>query len=297
MVDVVRARDLEALDRRLYEPNRYELTGRQLVDFFTDGLTPGDETYTYQYMTRAGAAKIIANGANDLPYVTTFMKEDTQKIFTIGVGYEVSLQDIRRADRLGTNIDTARAGIARRAVAEKENRLIFVGDADYGIRGLTNTVGIQTYNLPNGTDGSANWASKTGEEIEEDIRNVRGLVSVLPGHGISENLALVITPQANELLNRRYNAQDARSVRRVIEDNGWFGRIIVANELNGVGTGGTDSFMVLDRSREVVELGIAMDITRLDPMWDYPNWKYPVEERTTGVIVRYPMAIVRADGV
>jgi hypothetical protein len=289
--------DLEAIDRTLYEPKYEELTARRILNLKTD-VAPGAETYAYNVMTRSGVAKILANNADDIPLVDIDMRREFQRIYSIVTGFRYTVQEQRAAAMTGTSVDTAKAGVARRAVAEKENRLAWSGDADYNIKGLINATGIQIENVPQNTGAtSTKWANKTGEEIVEDVRIIRANITVLPGHGDSANLILGIPPEQYEILARRYNEFDPRTILEVIRSRNWFRDIVRAPELKGVGTGSTDSLLVFDSSPEVVQLLLPMDMTRHDPEWKFPSWKFAVEERCGGCVIRYPMAISRGDGI
>lgn len=291
-----RALDLEAIDNTLYEPKYEELTARNVLDLKTD-IPAGAETHGYNVLTRSGVAKIIGNNSDDLPLVDADLKREFQRIYTIAVGFTYSVQEMRAAQMTNTPVDSTKAAVARRAIAEKENKLAWIGDNDYNIKGVANATGIQIENVANGANASSEWASKTGEEIFEDVRKVRAKVTVLPGHGNSGNLYLLVPAEQFEELNRRYSDYDSRSILKVIQDNQWFSRIVRVPDLKGVGTAGSDSIIVMDASPEVVQLVVPMDITRLEEEWKYPKWKIPVEERCGGAIIRYPMAISRGDGI
>lgn len=291
-----RSTDLEAIDRTLYEPKYEELTARQILNVKTD-VDPGAETYGYDVMTRSGVAKILANNSDDIPLVDVDMTREHQRIYSIATGFRYSVQDQRAAAMTGRSLDTTKAGVARRAVAEKENRLAWIGDETYNIKGICNATGIQTENVPTSAKGGTEWSGKTGEEILEDIRIIRALVTVLPGHGSTSNLTLALPPEQYEILSRRFNQYDARTILEVIQSRKWFGSIVRAPELRKVGTGSTDSFIVFDSSKEVIELLVPMDIYRHEPEWKFPNWKIAVEERCGGCVIRYPMAIARGDGI
>ncbi|WP_100523368.1 DUF2184 domain-containing protein [Mycobacteroides abscessus] len=291
-----RALDLEAIDNTLYEPKYEELTARSVLDLKTD-IPAGAETHGYNVLTRSGVAKIIGNNSDDLPLVDADLKREFQRIYTIAVGFTYSVQEMRAAQMTNTPVDATKAAVARRAIAEKENKLAWIGDKDYNIKGVSNATGIQIENVAAGVSGKTTWVDKTGEEIYEDIRKIRAKVTVLPGHGSSGNLYLLVPATQFEELNKRFSKEDARSILKVIQDNQWFSRIVRVPDLKGVGTANSDSLIVLDASPEVIQLVVPMDITRLEEEWKYPKWKIPVEERCGGVIIRYPMAIARGDGI
>lgn len=291
-----RSLDLEAMDNTLYEPKYEELTARQVLDLKTD-IPAGAETFGYNVMTRSGVAKIMGNNADDLPLVDGDLKREFQRIHTIAVGFTYSVQEMRAAQMTNTPVDTTKAAVARRAIAEKENKLAWVGDAKYGIKGVANATGIQSESVAAGASTDTEWAGKTSAEILEDVRKARAKITVLPGHGSSSNLYLLVPAEQYEELNRRYSDYDSRSIMKVIEENNWFSKIVRVPDLKGIGTAGSDSFIVMDASPEVIQLVLPMDITRLEEEWKYPKWKVPVEERCGGVVVRYPMAIMRGDGI
>ncbi|MFX3616230.1 MAG: DUF2184 domain-containing protein [Sporolactobacillus sp.] len=291
--------DLEAIDERLYEPKYEELTARQCFDIKND-IPAGAETFAYNVMTRTGVAKIMANAADDLPLVDVDFRREFIRIYTIAVGFTYSLQEMRAAQMPGTtlkSVDASKADVARRAVAEKENSIVWLGESTYGIKGATNATGIQTWSVPAGASAQTKWINKTSNEIIEDIRNLRKKVAVLPGHATSGNLCLCLPADQYEELNRRYSDYDARSIRQVVDGYDWFSMIHRVPDLKGVGTAGSDSMLVMDMSFDVVQLVIPMDLTRLQPEWSYPKWKVPAEERCGGLIIRYPMGFARGDGI
>lgn len=291
---LIRPEDLDALDSVLYEPKQEELTARNLVNVKSD-IPEGAETYSYDVITRSGAAKILAPGADDIPLVDADLRRETVRIYSIAAGFRLYIQELRAAAMANRPIETTKAGIARKAVAEKENKLAWIGDADYNITGLVNAEGIQVVNVADNEGGtSTNWKDKTGMEIIADLRSARNKVNKLPGHNAD---TLVLPPDQYELLEKNVNDYDTRTIRDYLKQVGWFTNIERAKELEGQGTGGTDSLLVFDSSPEVMELLVPMDITRHDEEYKFPYYQIPVEERCGGVVVRYPMAIVRGDGI
>lgn len=123
----IEARDLEAIDNIIYEPKTEELTARSVFPQKYD-VNEGAESYSYDVMTRSGAAKVIANGADDLPLVDVDMVRKSVPIYSIGVGLSYTVQDLRAARMQGTTVDTAKAATVRRAIAEKENSIAFRGE-------------------------------------------------------------------------------------------------------------------------------------------------------------------------
>ena len=291
---LIRPQDLNAIDRRVYEPNASELKARSIFALKTD-IPAGAKTYSYDVLTRSGVAKILAPGANDVPLVDADLTEETVKIYSIAAAFNISVQEVREAQMAGRQLDVTKADIVRKAIAEKENQIAFSGDSKYGIKGLTDAVGIQVYAAPQNEAGtSTQWKDKTGKEIVADIRKAKNMINKLNGHTAD---TLLLTPDSSEELEKTFNEFTQQSVLEYIRSQNWFQRIETVNDLKGKGLAGSNCFVVLDSSPNVVELGIPLDITRHPQEYAFPNTKVPFEERTTGLIIRYPMAIVRVDGI
>ncbi len=291
----MRSMDLEALDNTLYEPKYAELKARSVLSLKTD-IPAGAETYAYDVMTRSGVAKILANDSDDVPLVDIDKRRETSRIYSIVTGYRVNVQELRAAQMTNYPVDTAKAGVARRAVAEKENRLVWIGDPDYNIKGLVNMTGIQTTSVAAGAKGSTKWSQKTGAEIVEDVRKTRSLVTVLPSMADTP-LTLALPAAAYEEAGKRYSDYDNRTVLDVIRSYGWFESIVSVPDLAGQGTAASDCMLIFDASAENMQLVLPMDLMRHEPEWKFPNWKVAVEERCGGALVRYPMTIARGDGI
>lgn len=292
-MSLLRPQDLQAIDRKIYEPHKEELKARNIFSLKTD-IAAGAETYAYDVFKRSGAAKILAPGATDIPLVDADLERHTVNIYSIAAAFNITVQELRQAQMTGVPIETTKADTARKAIAEKENSIAFAGDSKYNIKGLTAVTGIQIYAVPQGASTKTTWADKTADEIVADIRKAKNKVNKLNGHTAD---TLLVTPDSFEQLEKPFNEYTKQTVLEYIQSQRWFQRIEVLSDIEGQGTAGANCFVVLDSSPDVLELGIPMDITRHPQEYSFPNYKVPFEERTCGLIVRYPMAIVRGDGI
>ncbi|MEK4085615.1 DUF2184 domain-containing protein [Psychrobacillus sp. FSL K6-1415] len=291
---LIRPQDLNAIDKRVYEPHASELKARSIFSLKTD-IPAGAKTYSYDVLTRSGVAKILAPGANDVPLVDADLTEETVKIYSIAAAFNISVQEVREAQMANRQIEVTKADTVRKAIAEKENQIAFSGDSKHKIKGLTDAVGIQVYAVPQNEAGtSTKWADKTGKEVVTDIRKAKNMINKLNGH---EADTLLLTPDSFEELEKTFNDLTQQTVLEYIRSQNWFKTIETINDIKGKGLASTDCFVVLDSSPDVVQLGIPLDIMRHPQEYAFPNTKVPFEERTTGLIIRYPMAICRADGI
>ena len=291
---LITPQDLNAIDKRIYEPHESELKARKVFAVKSD-IPAGAETYSYDVITRSGAAKILAPGASDVPLVDADLERHTVDIYSIAAAFNISVQEVRQAQMSGRPIEVTKADTVRKAIAQKENQIAFSGEEKYKIKGITNATGVQVYAVPQGEKGSTSWAEKTGEEIVNDIIDAKGKVDKLPGH---EADTLLLTTDAKLLLQKKvFNDFTKQTAIQYLTAEGFFKTIETVEDLAGKGLNDSDCFVVLDSSPSVVQLGIPMDITRHPQEYAFPNTKVPFEERTAGLIIRYPMAICRADGI
>lgn len=291
---MIRPQDLEAVDKKIFEPKKEELKARTVFNVKTD-VPEGAETYSYDVIERSGAAKILAPGATDIPLVDADMSRHTLNIYSIATSFNLTVQELRNAQMARRPVEVTKADTARKAIAEKENNLVWIGDTKHNIRGIVNSTGIQVLAVDTNAAGTkTEWAEKTGIEVVEDIKKAKNLINKLPGHMAD---TLIVTPDSFEQLEKVYNAQTMQTVLEYIKSQNWFKRIVTVSDIEGQGTAGTNCFLVFDSSPDVVEILVSMDITRHPQEYKFPNYKIPLEERCGGAIVRYPMAIVRGEGI
>jgi hypothetical protein len=289
--------DLEAIDDVAYEAKEEELVVRKMVSLKTD-IAEGAETYTYKKLTKRGAAKIYAYGGDDIPLVDADVEKVTLQINGEVLGFQVDVQEKRNAQHTGTSIDTTKTTAVRRGMAEKEQDYFFEGDEAFNAEGLINFTGIQTTTVDQNEAGSStNWPDKTGAEILADIRKIRKLGNTKTG---IETDTLGLPPGQYEDLDKPVNADRPEySIRDYIEEKDWFTNgIYKSSAYEEAGDGSTDAMVAFDSSNDVIEFGLPMDLTRHDPVI-LPNLAEQVnfEQRMVGAIVRFPLGIVRGDGI
>lgn len=283
------ARDLEAIDKVIYQAPQEELVARQLFNIKTD-VPAGAETYGYWVMNRSGAAKIIANGSDDLPLVDVDLTRYHQPIFSLAAGIRYSVHELRQAQMVGQSADATKAETARRAIAEKENSMIFIGDDKVDLKGVVNATGIHVVNE------TKTFANMTSAEIVDSFRKARAKIVTIPGMRTS-TLKLMIAALPYEELSRRYSDMDPRTILEVIKGHGWFSDILPVYDLAGVGINGTDSYVIMDTATSTCEILLPMDITRHEEEYKFPNYTVPFEERCGGALIRRPYGIIRVDGI
>lgn len=287
-INLILPEDLEAIDRRVFDPKADELINRSVMATPSDLYPPFAETVTYQVAQESGAAKIINNLGTDYPYVDVGVLPITQQVYELGVGFRLTRKELRAARGLGIPVDTAKATKARKAAATLEQDLFFNGDATIKIVGLYNISGRATADADNGewdtlTDGD-------GYKITADIRKAIATMHSLAGYRAK---VLILHPNRYEDLSKTVSTNYDATVLERIKALGWFpGGIFTSHALD------EDVMLILDNGEEQMRFPIIEDLTRLDLFPLSPSaTMVPFEQRLVGPQVVFPKAVLTMSGL
>jgi len=285
------ARALDYVKARAYTRLLPPMSGDRLVPTSTD--TPASaQSVTYPIWDQVGMAKIIGNYADDLPRADVRAREVSVVVRAIGDSYGYSTQDLRAALASGSNLPARKADAARTSIARKENSLKIVGDADYGMYGLTNHP-----NIPTVTAVTGNWAAATGVQILADCAALLNAVTNQSA-GIHNANVLAMTNQSRGYLFAKFsdtvNSQTAGNALLAMFPNV---EIIVAQELKGKGAGGTDMMVAAERDIDNYYYDSAMEFTQHPPQARNLEFVVPCEARAAGLIVVRPLSLATMGGL
>ncbi|MCL2154180.1 MAG: DUF2184 domain-containing protein [Leptospirales bacterium] len=309
---LLRKEDLLAIENVLYEPKKEELVARQFLS-----INSNHPRYApvigYVWYTPTGSAKILAAGASakDVPFVGEEGGMETLKVYKIvtGIRYEkAEIEAVQASATLGKgpsiSLDTTRVSTARRFVAETENKIAFVGDKDYNIKGILNHSGIQYESVALGGKGSTAtekklWKNKTPQEILEDLRAAKAAVEK---NDIFKARVLLLDSDHYNMLLKPYSDMATITVLQWIQSQGeFFEKIIKTSNVSKKHNcleSSQDCFVVLDNDPEIIELAVLLDMEIGNPVYDILGTSEQiVEERTAGCIIRHPSAIYVGGGI
>ena len=296
-------RQLDYIKSQTYDIKYPELKARKLIPVSSEA-DPGAENIFYRQYDQSGIAKIIANYADDLPDADVVGKEYSAVVKTLGASYKYSIQEMRAAVYGNVPLEQRKANAARRAIAQKENRIAFFGDALTGLVGLFTAPNVTSVAIPaTGAGATTQWVNKTPDQILFDMNTLANTV-VSTSLGI-ENPDTMLLP----LAQFNYVASTARSgfsdktiLNYFLENNPYIKQVEWLNELKGAGAAGSgpgpyDRFYAYRRSPEVLTLEIPSDFEQLELEKRNLVYKVPCIERIGGVLVYYPLAIAYGDGI
>jgi hypothetical protein len=290
-------RELEHVKSQTYDIRLRELKGLTLIPISTDA-GPGATEITWRQYAGVGFAKVISDYAKDFPRVDVYGVEKTVKIKGIGDSYGYNIKEIRMSQRADKSLDSRRAAIARRAHDEQINKMALINDPVNGTHGLINYPGITETTLPpDGTGGSAAWASKTDDQILRDIDLLFDAVIVNTNNREVPDTLLLPLENYRILGNRRLGDTEITLLAYIQKNKPWIKKIDWIHELSGAGEGHTNRMMVGIFDETHITLEIPQPFEQFDPQQDGMEFEIPCHSETAGVIIYYPLAFAFADGI
>ena len=283
-------RQLEFVKARTYDVKYAALRARDFIPLSTE-VDPAADTITYQQWDEVGAAKIIANYADDLPMVDAFAREFKSKVFSAGAAYQYSIQDLRRATKAGSSLDVKRARAARRAIEATIDEIAATGLDEGGLPGFVNHP-----NVPIVRPDTGNWLTATATQILADLAKLVGSVvtsmksifkpnTVLMGTSLFVRLAQLYTDTTNQVT----------VLRSFLNVSPWITNIDEWDKLDTAAADGGPRVIAYLRDSEVCELEIPLDFEQLPPQARGLAFVVNCHARIGGTKVYHPLAIAYMD--
>ena len=296
-------RQLDYIKQQTYDIKYAELKSRKLIPVSSEA-DPGAENIFYRQYDQSGIAKIISNYADDLPDADVTGKEFSTPVRTLGASYKYNIQEMRAAVYGNVPLEQRRANAARRAIAQKENGLAFLGDANSGLVGFFTAPNVTSVTIPaTGSGTTTQWVNKTPDQILFDMNLVANtVVSVSLGVENPDTMLLPLSQFNYVASTARSDFSDKTILNYFLENNPYIKQVEWVNELKGAGASGSgagpyDRMYAYRRSPEVLTMEIPSDFEQLELEIRNLVYKVPCIERFGGILVYYPLAIAFGDGI
>lgn len=296
-------RQLESVESRFYEKKLRELKFRRLLPVSNrDG--PGAQTITYYFYTKFGAAKIIANPADDLPRVDIAAQRFTAQVRVIGDSFGFSTQEIRNAQFSNVPLEAQRAAAARRAINELMSDIAWNGDAQFGLVGVLdnpNVPDVQVAAAAGGGNSRVWGVDKTPLEVVADIGDRITQINT-DTQEIHQPDTLLLPIDKLQYIRRTPISETFPQLtiaNWLMDSANGFGlsTLEALPELTGSGTGPSDQGLLYEKDDEVLELRIPMEMQTLPPQPRNLQFHVPAEAEIAGVVIRYPLAMIKFYGI
>lgn len=294
------ARQLEAIEAKAYEFKERELKHRKYIPV-SNRDNPGAETITYRMYGMVGMARIIGNYAKDLPRADVYGKEYRRPVKTVAISFGYNTQEVRSASFANMPLDTMKADAARRGMNEAHSKIAWTGDAEYAMYGVLNNPNVPELAAGNGLAGTATWATKTPDEIITDIQAMTTKVQV-QSKDIHMADTMLLPRTQYDIISKypRSTHSDMTILDYITKPGNSFGltTVDVLYELEDAFTGGTeDGALCYEKSPEVLEQRIPMELQFLPVQAKGLEYIIPGESRHGGVVIRYPLAMLFFTGI
>lgn len=262
------------------------------------GIPEWADEWNYISYDGVTMGKFIGSSAKDLPRVTVSANKSRVNIGYAGVGYDYSIDEMRKAAQMRMPIDTTKAELAFRGSQEHMQRVAYFGDADRGMTGLFNNANLA---LDNST---VDWSTATGQEIIDDMNSL--LVEVWTNSkSIHLPDTLVMTPTRYATLSSRRmdTGTDTTILQFFMLNNLYTTRTkqqitiepryqLEASELaaNGVSNGGKDRMMAYEKNPRNLGMANPLPFRQTAPQIQGLNIAVDCEYKMSGVEFRFPFS-------
>lgn len=288
------ARQLDYVKTRIYEIETPNLTGLQLVPVSTE-VPEWAESFTYRTYDEVGMAKFISNYADDLPRVDVSGKEQTLKLKSMGDAYGYSLDEMRLANAMGTNLSERKGRVARRAIDQLVNRVALVGDDLHGFYGFTNHPNLGE------TSVTGDWTleATTGQQILDDLMAMYDAVQIQSYDNHTPDTLAVAPTRRSALMRKNVNSGgNWESVWERFRSLYPGVTLIASTELEPTTANGNVSTAVMyERNVDNLSIEIPRPFEQLAA--EKRNLEMVIDciAKCSGVAIYRPLALTRAVGV
>jgi hypothetical protein len=288
---------LAHIESTLYKTPYAEIDYAVLVPFVSDIPEWADE---WNYISYDGVTmgKFIGSSAKDLPRVTVDAKKSKVAIGYAGIGYDYSLDEMRKTAQLRMPIDVTKAELAFRGAQEHQQRVAYFGDASRDMTGLFNNPNLALDSF------TINLFTATGAAIVAEVNN---LLTTVWTNSKSIHLpnTLVITPAlyASFSSRRMDSGTDTTIMQFLMLNNLYTTRTkmelsvepryqLEAAELaaNGVSNGSKDRMMAYEKNARNLGLANPLPFRQTAPQIQGLNIAVDCEYKMSGVEFRFPFS-------
>lgn len=214
----------------------------------------------------AGQAEYISAKGFDIPNVSSKMAETTSNFYLAGAGYEVTLQEVNRASRMGVDLPSRGASDARKVMEKFIYDRAMSGSTEKGFTGLLNNASVPQAAAPTGTWGTAN-----PDQMQADVD--AALTDVYTNTKETEIADTVLLPTSAFLVaNRTKMTEYGGTVLKYLSENNAFTAItgqaltiMPSRELETAGSGSSRRIAAYARNPGVLEFFLPGSPTFMAP--------------------------------
>ena len=254
-------------------------------------VDPGATHWGYRRMDSVGQARPLGTKAGDMPYVEVAEVETLVPMHPYGLGYHLTIDEIRAARKAGRPLEPEKALACRDGHYASRDELVMLGNTQLGIPGFVNAAGVPVGNVTNGT-----WSSASADDMIEDILDEIQAVKDL-SRGVYTPLDIVLPPSAWNRLSRARIANTSETALAYLQKVRPGLKFYESYHLVGAGVGGADRMVTYLRDQRILVQKTSVLFETLPPQPFDQLIKVPGLGKVGGVHWRVPIAAKYGDGL
>lgn len=282
------ARELEQILATKYNVLQQPLSLFTLMP--TETVAEWVDVVTYDQYEKQGLAKIIAGSGDDIPLVNVGGKQLSTNVRELGLGYTMSISELRAAAAKQKPIETYKIEAVQRGHYEQMNKLGFYGDARHGLTGWLGTEGIDKKPVVGGDADERIWDFKKAQPqlILDDLNEAVKHVSVSSNTVHKVNTIAMTVNGYHIISETRMAAGTDTTVKEFFLSNNPGVQIFPVPELEKAFPGQTDGFIAYEVLGGYVAAIVGLEPTPIAAQWKDFDYVVNYRSRFGGVVVRYP---------
>jgi hypothetical protein len=299
------SRELEYVHAEVIAAKYPEYKWRSIVPVKT-GAPLGATSHRWFEVDGFGSAKWLDNLATEeFPTAEVKGDEQTGKIRSMGAKYIVTVEELRAAAMMRTNVETEKQKLVRRSIEAQFDKAVFgtATGTNGGFKGIAHDDNSTEY-TPDATYGSnGNWFTVSNAGTPEKIiHDIRGMVEAAKTatKNAFEQYDLFLCPELSYLLDRpmsvlinsvrtnllqstaKYALESIRGLRSITMD---------LHRLSGAGTSSKHRVLLFPREPEVVDAFVPLEFEQFAPQLSGMAFVTHCHAKYGGIRVKHPAAV------
>ncbi|MCP3683874.1 MAG: DUF2184 domain-containing protein [bacterium] len=284
--------ELEFVKAKTYDKKYPGLKATTLLPVSRDA-EPWAQTINYKSYSNVGIAKIISDYATDLPRASVKAEEFTSNIRGIGNSYGYSLMEIRAAQGTGKPLSQKLANSAKQGNDVVVDNIAWTGDSDNGLVGLFDNTNITDVAPITGT-----WSGATSAQIIADCNKMLNQPQTLTLDVEQPDTWLLPIAQYSIIASTPVSTTDSRTILEFLKSiHPNLTTVDKLVKLAGAGVAGADLTICYKNDSDVLSLEIPQAFEQLPVQERGLEYIINCHSRCGGVLVYYPLACAKMDGI
>jgi hypothetical protein len=261
-------------------------------------IDPRAANISYVELSQAGMAAVLRTPSAEIPRVDIFRKKLTSPVREIAAKYGWTVAEMENAEFANVPLEREYADTARRAIAEQVSDIAVNGHPSTQLPGMLTNPNIPRLTVAVGASMDTKWSTKTADEILRDLGAMFASVVETSLGAYTVDSGLLPMAQYNQIADMpRSSISDETVLSYFLRTNPYCKQINWLAELAGAGTGGSDIMIAYPNDPIVWAYWMVMPFEQRPQQERDLQVEVVCREKSGGVIIPKPIALVIAEGI